>query len=191
MAHSRLYQPAERVSSMLFRWILFFSSYFPVIIIYALLTWDKKPLSILGISVWTLAFFGFALFVLIVTLIYFQPFASRRNPQQLAVSEVQGRDPDVMSYIATYLLPFVTFSLETWQQQIAIAIFVFVIGFIYVRSNMIYINPMLILFGLHVYEVTEKDTKEHFFVLSQKRVRHGSIVNVVNLRRGVLLEKGS
>lgn len=67
--------------------------------------------------------------------------------------EVEKRDGDVAAYAATYLLPFVTVFSGKTLDVISLAAFVAFLGFIYVRSRLIYVNPVLMLLGYHLWRV--------------------------------------
>ena len=61
------------------------------------------------------------------------------------VLSVEDRNPDVAVYAATYLLPFLPVFSGTWQDYVSLAGFICLLGFIYVRSRLIYLNPLLLL----------------------------------------------
>ena len=77
--------------------------------------------------------------------------AAIRSPSRIV--EVDYRDPDVAAYAATYLLPFVTVFTGAWQDVVSLGGFVAVLGVIYVRSRLIYVNPTLSLLGYHLTRV--------------------------------------
>ncbi len=58
------------------------------------------------------------------------------------------RDGDVMSYIVTYLLPFLAVKLNDPTDLISIGIVFIVIGLLYVNSNMIHTNPVINIGGV-------------------------------------------
>src|SRR5947209_6326999 len=135
------------MASKLTRGILFFSSYFPLVLIFCILQLGKWPL-------WAVALlFGIGIVSLLGTRFYFWLMRSRAYVEQKKVINFTKRDSEVMSYIASYLIPFVTFPLDTAQQFWALGVFIVVLLIIYVHSNMIYINPMLNVAGYHLYEV--------------------------------------
>src|SRR5256885_546482 len=132
---------------LLIRCILFFSSYFPLMSIFSIFLWRKHLYSALGIL-------GFGIFCLLVMALYFFRQLRRGGVSQTRITEVQRRDENVMAYIASYLIPFVAFPLDSSEQIIALLIFIGVLLIVYVNSNMVYINPMLNFIGYHLYEIT-------------------------------------
>ena len=166
------------------RWLLFFSSYIPLMLVFCVLLVIKQPF-------WALGVFIFAFLVFGVMLIYFFWLAPTVTPDpQVKVRELQGRDSDAMSYMATYLLPFVVYPLDGWQQIVALAIVVFVLGYVYVNSNMIYINPMLNLVGFHLYDVAVEHDDKHYSLIAHRRITYGDTLHPITLGNGIIMDKG-
>lgn len=80
--------------------------------------------------------------------------ARRMTPSHYRITTVDDRGPEVAGYLATYILPFVTVAQPTWRDIMAYAIFLTVSAVVYVRSEMIQINPTLYLFGWKVRAVS-------------------------------------
>jgi hypothetical protein len=102
--------------------------------------------------------------------------AYRRNTITVEVVEVESRDTDVAAYAATYLLPFVTVFTGKWQDVASLAGFIAVLGVIYVRSRLIYINPTLALLGFQLSRVIYRspgvttETRWPRYVLARRHV---------------------
>ncbi len=105
------------------------------------------------------------------------------------VTDFQKHDADVMGYIASYLIPFVTFPLDSWQQIAALLVFIGVLLIVYVNSNMIYINPMLNLIGYHLYEVKLEHSALSHYYIARKGVRCNETIRFVRLSDDIFLEK--
>ena len=64
---------------------------------------------------------------------------------------------DVMSFVASYFFPLVSFNLSaTWQHAVVLFLLFILIGVIYVQANIYYCNPTLMVLGFRVYKVTGK-----------------------------------
>jgi hypothetical protein len=61
---------------------------------------------------------------------------------------------DISGYLATYLLPLLTVAKPSLRDVAAYATFVLVVGVIYVRSDMVQINPLVYLMGWKVLRAT-------------------------------------
>ncbi len=164
------------------RIMLFLSSYLPLSLIFFLLFLDNSVL---------LASFSLLAGIsgLVWTLLYLKK-ANKLVPSREEVAEVSKRDSEVVGYIVGYLVPFVTVPFESLAQALALSVFVLVICFIYVNSNMIYLNPTLGLLGYRLYEVTLEGGGTHFLVTRSRVVRR-QVLYVVKNGENILLEKRS
>jgi hypothetical protein len=163
--------------------MLFLSSYFPLALIFFFLFIEQQP-------VWSIAILAIGVLGLVVMLLYFFYFARRFAPIQEKVTGLHGRDAEPMSYIASYLIPFVALPFSGWQQGIALLILIVVLGIVYVNSNMIHINPMLNLLGYHLYEITVEDSKETYSLITRRRIGRGEALHLIDIGEGIFLEKG-
>ena len=110
---------------------------------------------------------------------------SRRTAgDPVRVAEVEDAGAEVAGYIATYLLPFLTVAEPSPRDLVAYALFLLVIGVVYVRSEMTQINPTLYLLGYTVARVTTDQGWSGHFV-TPRRVVVGQAVTVVPLNTAV------
>ena len=150
-----------------FAFALFLSSYSPAFLILAVRSVNHS---------WTLFWISVGLTVLSAgTFLLFIRVARRGGPFRATVESVEPRDGDLAAYVATYLLPFIVVFGATLQDVIALGLFLFFIGLLWVNSRAIYLNPLLALIGYHVYVVqvrpvgaTEVDTLPRNFLLSHQ-----------------------
>ena len=172
------------MASKLTRGVLFLSSYFPLVLIFCILQLGKWPL-------WAVALlFGvFGIGSLLGTWFYFWFMRHRGYVERKKVINFSKRDSEVMSYIASYLIPFVTFPLDTLQQLAAVFVFIVVLLTIYVRSNMIYINPVLNVVGYHLYEVEIEHSQQPHYFIARKPLERNREVRFVRLSDDIYLEK--
>ncbi len=169
--------------TVLIRSMLFLSSYFPLTLIFFFLFVEQQP-------IWAIVVLIIGLSGLISMVLYFFQFAPRLGSIQERITGLQRRDGDVMGYIASYLLPFVAIPFSGWQQGVALLIFVIVLGIVYVNSNMIHINPMLNLFGYHVYEITFEHSEAPHSLITRRRIAKNETIHLVDIGDGIFLDKG-
>ena len=166
--------------SSLTRLLLFLSSYFPLsAIFFVILVHDHccAAIGILAIGVTGLVWM----------LLYLRK-AQSLGAMQVKIAGFQKRDAEAMAYIVTYIIPFMVIPLHEWKEGISLTIFFVVLGILYVNSNLIHINPMLNLFGYHLYEITLEDGGVHSLV-ARRSIRHRETVNVVKIGDEIFLEK--
>lgn len=83
---------------------------------------------------------------------------------------------DVMSFVASYFFPLVSFNLgSTWQHAVVLAFLFVLIGAIYIRADIYYCNPTLMLLGFRVYEAEGRVNKNGSF--KQVVISWGKIID--------------
>ena len=103
--------------SVLVRTMLFLSSYFPLALIFFFLFIQQQP-------AWAIAILAIGVMGLVIMLLYFFYFAQRFAPIQEKITGLHGRDAEPMSYIASYLIPFIALPFSGWQQVTALLILI-------------------------------------------------------------------
>ena len=147
------------------RLLLFVSSYFPLsVIAYFLLRRESHVLALSALAVGVVGLIG-----LIVLL-----RVSKRIPsRQLRIEEVTERDAEAMSYMMTYVIPFLAITGTSQEERIALGIFFLVLAVLYMNSSMLHINPMLNLLRYRIYEIRTEDTI--VAVISRRRLVVGQV----------------
>ncbi|MGY0373227.1 hypothetical protein [Clostridium sp. JNZ J1-5] len=84
----------------------------------------------------------------------------------------------VLTYFSIYIFPFITLNLSSFSGIIQFSILWIFIGYVYIKNDLIYINPMLnIIFKYNIYKTTIefKDGKEIYkeeIILFTKKEKH-------------------
>ncbi|HEX3880494.1 MAG TPA: hypothetical protein VHW24_26110 [Bryobacteraceae bacterium] len=166
--------------SIVVRLLLFLSSYFPLAAIVTILFYDKHPrLAIGAITVSGLGLLGMLLYL---------HSARKLAPIQLTITRARRMDMEAMSYMVTYVIPFMAVPSDSSEKQAALLLFFVVLAVLYINSNMIHINPMLNVFRYHLYEVTTADGSDQILI-TRTRVRTGARLQVARLDDDLLIEK--
>src|SRR5947209_3866421 len=165
--------------SVFTRILLYLSSYFPLtVIFFVLLLVKNRTVAIVVLSLGLVGLIGIALYL---------RTARQLSPTSVKVASLQRRDAEAMSYIVSYIIPFLAIPFQTVAEAVSLGVFFFVLGIIYVNSNMIHINPMLNLSGYRLYEITLENGAVHSLITRRVVVR-GDVVNAVKAGEGILLE---
>jgi hypothetical protein len=112
--------------------------------------------------------------------------AATLNPLSVTVQHLQRRDSEAMSYVVSYLVPFLSIPFSGWQQGISLSIFFLMLAILYINSGMIHINPMLNLIGFKIYEI-EDPIGATYAVVSRKRIARGETLSVIKIDDDILL----
>jgi hypothetical protein len=112
--------------------VLFLSSYTPLFLIMAVkygMAHHYFGLSMLLLSVVSVG----------ILLVYLRTAATLAI-DQVVVEKISGKDTEAMSYIVTYLIPFLDIKIDEPSNFISLLLLFIVVGVLYVHSNLIYIN---------------------------------------------------
>jgi hypothetical protein len=161
--------------------VLFFSSYAPLFLILAIRSGVTNRW--LALSLTALA----AISVLVLW--WFVRKARTLAAHKVSIASVISRDGDAMSYIVTYLLPFLAVDFTKSSDVVSLGIVFGVICLLYVNSNLIHTNPLLNLVRFHVFDVQDGDGKNFALISRRSYVRNGSELEVISLGDYVSMEK--
>lgn len=163
------------------RLILFLSSYAPLFLIIAVRGWhESKPLAT-GLAVVAV--------LSVVVLFTYLGVVRSLSSGKVGITSVISRDGDAMSYIVTYLLPFLGVKLNDITDVVSLGVVLFVIGLLYVNSNMIHTNPVLNIVGFHIFEIEDDNGKTTALISARSYIRAHSEIDAISVGDYVLLEK--
>ncbi len=197
--------------------VLLFSAYIPlyltIIVQNSFSLWDKLnleyDLSFIDLfnfrkirshltEIWAYPeFLIISIFIALIFLLLFLLILMLRNTYktnsslsfEIKVVNLEDKNHEYLtSYIAVYILPFITLNLTTLSGLTQFVILFLFIGYIYVKYEMIYINPILnIFFRLNTYDVQyeiKDNEKTYSTILLSKKDKE-------NLQKGFFRVKGS
>jgi hypothetical protein len=157
---------------------LFVSSYAPLFLLLAL-RFEGRTLRLVALLAGLIGVADGARLVL------WQPRHVGASPYRL--SEVRDHGSQVAGYLVTYLLPFLVITDPRGADLGAYALFLGIVGLIFVRSDMAEINPTLYILRRRVVQVT---TEEGFsgFAVVRGAPEPGDILRAIHLDQGILVE---
>lgn len=148
-------------------WLWFFSSYAPLWVMLGL-RFECWPLRI------GLMLFGAGCAVLVLLLLRRNARSNSSNNDPLVVTGDAGAE--VSGYLAAYLFPFLTVSDPSVADLAAYGVFIAVAGIVYVRSELLQINPTVYLLGRRILRATislDNGLKKEVFVITGRGRRVG------------------
>ncbi len=98
--------------------------------------------------------------------------AGFRNPKKII--RIKNSGVEYLSYLATYIIPFIGLKFDSWNNLLATTLLFVVIGFIYTKTNLLYANPTLALFGYYIFSVTFEDGEERTVICYGKLKKNNS-----------------
>jgi hypothetical protein len=161
------------------RFILFLLAYVPIYIIGALKTLDAASFKddkgnvrsccyIIDHNRIPLVLVTLSLLLIIYFFFYFKKGIKPYGTPIFTVKEVTIQHKEYVTYLGTYILPFIALKTNSIFDIIAVALMFLTIGMIYSRTKLIYTNPILIFFGFDIYEVVDDKGNTHDCISKNK-----------------------
>lgn len=92
------------------------------------------------------------------------------NPFEITITKAKSRSSEVVNYTIPYMISFVAFDLSKWQDLLSLIIFLGILCLLSIRSQSIFINPILAALGYGLYDCsyTENNKDKECVMLSPK-----------------------
>lgn len=167
--------------SLTARILLFISSYAPLLCILSFKYWGNlnniPSFTLLGVS-----------FISVSALIYqVKVWSKRIGSNTSVITSIQRKDSEVMSYIVSYIFPYLSVNFSNFAEVMAFIPLYLVIGIVFVSSGLIHVNPMLNIFGYHIFEVeTAGGLKTN--IITNKRITVGKHVQLHRINDDIHVE---
>lgn len=158
----RLKKKLMNVPVTLTRIFFFLSSYIPLYILLIIANIDIEEGVLKGIiNLFTRNVFWTIIYILILLpLLIFLLFLLKKPQSKEKPNVYQSVEDNLISYIMTYITPLLTIDIANNQDDrtVIINIFLFfIIGLLYVKQDLIYLNPTFLLLGFNIYKDSQKD----------------------------------
>lgn len=135
------------------------------------------------------------LFIGICFLLYLLNKHKQLTQDKIEIFEIENVTSESMTYIITYLVPFLSLNLNSTINLYCIIVLVVTIGIIYINSDMLYINPLLNMLGYKTFKISGKilnrDKKvKNMFIMTPReisRIYENNIVNFLQYDDGILI----
>lgn len=67
-----------------------------------------------------------------------------------------------LTFLTTYIIPLICFDLSQIRYVIVLFVLIFIIGIIYIKTDLFFANPTLALLGYHIYKIDAKSKSKEF-----------------------------
>jgi hypothetical protein len=127
---------------------------------------------------------GLSIFSMLMLLLVFES-AKRKSGRFKNIESVENVSRVGLEYFVTYLIPFLAVDLLNIRDIISILILFGIMGIIYVKSDLVYMNPMLNLRGFNLYKV-KSDGNELMIITRKRRNQLEKTEEVIELGENVV-----
>lgn len=107
------------------------------------------------------------------------------NPFEIVIQKAKSRSSEVVNYTIPYMISFVAFDLSKWQDLISLVVFLAILCLLSIRSQSIFINPILAAKGYGLYDCTytENGIKKECVMLSRRDLSLGDKNNYKKINK--------
>lgn len=148
----------NRLNYLSMRLKMFISSYFPLYVILLILYYDKfnsieKIKQILKFKDTTISIFIIALIVFVfISIATCIDLKRTRGNEKHNFRNIENTGDTLISYMMTYIVPILSIDLADDKTLIINLILYVLIGFMYIKLNLIYLNPLFLFWGYYIYK---------------------------------------
>jgi hypothetical protein len=82
------------------------------------------------------------------------------NPFEITITNAKSRSSEVVNYTIPYMISFVAFDLSKGQDLLSLIIFMGILCLLSIRSQSIFINPILAALGYGLYDCSYKENNK-------------------------------
>lgn len=181
------------------KWLLFFSSYFPLYVIIAVKTrttsfdfilFETPVYTFGGYEYSLIATLWLAFGLLVFGFLYLVVrFKRNGNGQPKEVGEPGERNELIISYILVHVVPFAFIDYSNTLNLLAFIFLFLSIGVIQVRSSYLHVNPVLSAMRYDLYEIEDADTRGQMLLVKTYETANSedSTVTAVELSNDVYI----
>ena len=111
------------------------------------------------------------------------------NPP-VEILEVKNENYEYLTFLTTYIIPLICIDLNNLRYVVVLVVLLIVIGFIFVKMDLYYANPTLILMGYHLYRAKIRIGSEREVILiSTSKLINGQSIKWIEIDNDVWVAK--
>ena len=140
---------------------MFISSYFPLYIFLLILQYNHLKSKLVPVTEQTTQEYPLPeiIFMVVLFIFFFLSFSSlvllRSSAdinEAIEIKNIKRANDSVVSYVFTYIIPITSFSFDNVPMLYVNGLLFLLIWFLYIKLNIIYLNPLWAIFGYISYE---------------------------------------
>ena len=178
--------------------VLFFSSYTPLFIIFLFrifsqfsqndialipifITFDPLNITFLPITlnhIFSIIIIAIILFPNIFIVLYIKSTISANNYRTISVAHKEDMNYIYIEYLITYIIPFLSFNYINVWDVASILLLILIICYIYVNSNLLYVNIMFNFFGYNLFKIKDAKQNEYMLISRRKKLLLGCMIQI-------------
>jgi len=109
------------------------------------------------------------------------------------VTELENINYEHLTFLATYVVPLISFDFGSIRQVIVLSLLLVVMGIIYIKTDLFYANPSLALLGFHIYRANgsfKNGERGNIVLISRERIKENQKLSYIKLDEKIYYVKG-
>jgi hypothetical protein len=115
------------------------------------------------------------------------------NEIPFEVKKLENINYEHLTFLATYVVPLISFDFGSGRQMIVLALLLVVMGIIYIKTDLFYANPSLALLGFHIYRASgqfKNGEREGITLICRERLTENQRVSYIKLDERIYYVRG-
>ena len=115
------------------------------------------------------------------------------NEIPFEVKKLENINYEHLTFLATYVVPLISFDFGKGRQMIVLALLLVVMGVIYIKTDLFYANPSLALLGFHIYRASghfKNGEREGITLICRERLVENQRVSYIKLDEKIYYVRG-
>jgi hypothetical protein len=173
------------------RFTLFLSAYSPL---FALLVLRILLDNYKVITEWNLFSVGISLIFIVVLfsnfILYYLLRKSKKddNYKHITIKHKENLNHVYLEYLVTYIIPFLNINYSNIKDIFLLFLLLMVVCFMYLKSNLIYVNPMINLFGYNLFKIDDPFQNEYMLLTKQNKLLLDVSIKAVSIHENIIME---
>ena len=116
------------------------------------------------------------------------------NEIPFEVKKLENINYEHLTFLATYVVPLISFDFGSGRQMIVLALLLVVMGVIYIKTDLFYANPSLALLGFHIYRASgyfKNGEREGITLICRERLVENQKLSYIKLDDRIYYARGT
>lgn len=135
--------------------IMFISSYFPLYIMLLILYFEEYRDIFLNFTIKKFIILSVIFLLIFISVASIFLLKKSKSCRRVINNKVERPDDTIISYIMTYIIPLLSIDISKNSTVLINFILFLVIGYLYIRLNLVYLNPLWAIFGYLSYRFND------------------------------------
>jgi len=103
------------------------------------------------------------------------------NPLPVKISQIKEMNHIYIGYLMSYVIPFLSFNFTDLFDIAAIFLLLALVCFIYINSNLLYVNVMLSIFRYNLFKITDSEDNEYRLITKNKNLVRNDDLRIASI----------